>query len=95
LIKQKPGFSGKIFWTLEIPFKTGFTALTPWSRVLYLFTLLFRFHFCGLFGNILLSSVLHGAESFIYLLYYLDFIFVVYLVIFCYPQSLHATYGIE
>jgi hypothetical protein len=27
LIKQKPGFSGKMFWTLEIPFKTGFTVL--------------------------------------------------------------------
>jgi hypothetical protein len=25
LIKRKPGFSGKMFWTLEIPFKTGFT----------------------------------------------------------------------
>jgi len=25
LIKQKPGFSGKMFWSLEIPFKTGFT----------------------------------------------------------------------
>jgi hypothetical protein len=25
LIKRKPGFSGKIFWTLEIPFKTSFT----------------------------------------------------------------------
>jgi len=25
LIKRKPGFSGKIFWSLEIPFKTGFT----------------------------------------------------------------------
>ena len=25
LIKWKPGFSGKIFWSLEIPFKTGFT----------------------------------------------------------------------
>jgi len=25
LIKQKPGFSGKMFWFLEIPFKTGFT----------------------------------------------------------------------
>jgi hypothetical protein len=25
LIKQKPGFSRKMFWTLEIPFKTGFT----------------------------------------------------------------------
>jgi len=27
LIKQKPGFSGKTFWSLEIPFKTGFTVL--------------------------------------------------------------------
>jgi hypothetical protein len=27
LIKGKPVFSGKIFWTLEIPFKTGFTVL--------------------------------------------------------------------
>jgi len=25
LIKLKPGFSGKMFWSLEIPFKTGFT----------------------------------------------------------------------
>jgi len=25
LIKRKPGFSGKMFWCLEIPFKTGFT----------------------------------------------------------------------
>jgi len=25
LIKGKPGFSGKMFWSLEIPFKTGFT----------------------------------------------------------------------
>jgi hypothetical protein len=25
LIKRKPGFSGKVFWSLEIPFKTGFT----------------------------------------------------------------------
>jgi len=25
LIKRKPGFSGKMFWPLEIPFKTGFT----------------------------------------------------------------------
>jgi hypothetical protein len=25
LIKWEPGFSGKMFWTLEIPFKTGFT----------------------------------------------------------------------
>jgi hypothetical protein len=25
LIKWKPGFSRKMFWTLEIPFKTGFT----------------------------------------------------------------------
>jgi len=25
LIKRKPGFSGKMFWSLEIPFKTGFT----------------------------------------------------------------------
>jgi hypothetical protein len=28
LIKQKPGFSGKMFWTLEVPFKTGFTVFT-------------------------------------------------------------------
>jgi hypothetical protein len=28
LIKRKPGFSGKMFWTLEIPFKTGFTVLS-------------------------------------------------------------------
>jgi hypothetical protein len=27
LIKRKLGFSGKIFWSLEIPFKTGFTVL--------------------------------------------------------------------
>jgi len=27
LIKRTPGFSGKIFWSLEIPFKTGFTVL--------------------------------------------------------------------
>jgi hypothetical protein len=27
LIKRKPGFSGKIFWSLEIPFKTGFTVV--------------------------------------------------------------------
>jgi hypothetical protein len=27
LIKRKPGFSGKMFWTLEIPFKTGFTVV--------------------------------------------------------------------
>jgi len=27
LIKRKPGFSGKMFWSLQIPFKTGFTAL--------------------------------------------------------------------
>ena len=26
LIKRKPGFSGKMFWFVEIPFKTGFTA---------------------------------------------------------------------
>jgi len=25
LIRRKPGFSGKMFWSLEIPFKTGFT----------------------------------------------------------------------
>jgi hypothetical protein len=25
LIKRKPGFSKKIFWNLEIPFKIGFT----------------------------------------------------------------------
>jgi len=25
LIKRKPGFSGKMFWSLDIPFKTGFT----------------------------------------------------------------------
>jgi hypothetical protein len=25
LIKPKPGFSGKMFWILEIPLKTGFT----------------------------------------------------------------------
>jgi hypothetical protein len=25
LINWKPGFSGKMFWTLEIPFTTGFT----------------------------------------------------------------------
>jgi hypothetical protein len=25
LIKRKPGFSGKMLWSLEIPFKTGFT----------------------------------------------------------------------
>ena len=25
MIKRKPGFSGKMFWSLEIPFKTGFT----------------------------------------------------------------------
>jgi hypothetical protein len=25
LIKRKTGFSGKMFWTHEIPFKTGFT----------------------------------------------------------------------
>jgi hypothetical protein len=24
VIKRKPGFSGKMFWTLDIPFKTGF-----------------------------------------------------------------------
>jgi len=28
LIKRKPGFSGKMFWSLEIPFKTGFTVYT-------------------------------------------------------------------
>jgi hypothetical protein len=27
LIKRKPGFSGKMFWPLEMPFKTGFTAV--------------------------------------------------------------------
>jgi hypothetical protein len=27
LIKGKPGFSGKMFWTLDIPFKTGFTVI--------------------------------------------------------------------
>jgi hypothetical protein len=27
LIKRKPGFSGKMFWSLEIPFKTGFTVV--------------------------------------------------------------------
>jgi len=27
LIKRKLGFSGKMFWSLEIPFKTGFTVL--------------------------------------------------------------------
>jgi len=27
LIKRKPDFSGKMFWSLEIPFKTGFTVL--------------------------------------------------------------------
>jgi hypothetical protein len=27
LINRKPGFRGKIFWSLEIPFKTGFTVL--------------------------------------------------------------------
>jgi hypothetical protein len=26
-LNGKPGFSGKMFWTLEIPFKTGFTVL--------------------------------------------------------------------
>jgi hypothetical protein len=26
-IKEKPGFSRKMFWTPEIPFKTGFTVL--------------------------------------------------------------------
>ena len=25
MIKRKPGFSGKMFWSLEIPFNTGFT----------------------------------------------------------------------
>jgi len=25
LIKRKPAFSRKMFWSLEIPFKTGFT----------------------------------------------------------------------
>jgi len=28
LIKRKTGFSGKKFWSLEIPFKTGFTVLS-------------------------------------------------------------------
>jgi len=28
LIKRKPGFSGNMFWSLKIPFKTGFTVLT-------------------------------------------------------------------
>jgi hypothetical protein len=27
LIRWKPGFSGKMFWTLEIPFKTSFAVL--------------------------------------------------------------------
>jgi hypothetical protein len=27
LIKRKPDFSRKVFWTLEIPFKTGFTVM--------------------------------------------------------------------
>ena len=25
MIKRNPGFSGKMFWSLDIPFKTGFT----------------------------------------------------------------------
>ena len=29
MIKRKPGFSGKMFWSPEIPFKTGFTVLVP------------------------------------------------------------------
>jgi hypothetical protein len=32
LIKRKPGFSGKMFWTLEIPFKTGFTVFVLMYR---------------------------------------------------------------
>jgi hypothetical protein len=33
LIKRKPGFIGKLFWCIEIPFKTGFTVfiITPVS----------------------------------------------------------------
>jgi hypothetical protein len=33
LIKWKPGFSGKMFWTLEIPFKTGSTSSVEKSLV--------------------------------------------------------------
>jgi hypothetical protein len=28
LIKRKPGFSGKMFWSLEVPFKIGFAVLS-------------------------------------------------------------------
>jgi hypothetical protein len=34
IIKRKPGFSRKRFWTLEISFKTGFTVI-PFGGVFY------------------------------------------------------------
>jgi hypothetical protein len=35
VIKWKPGFSGKMFWTLEIPFKTGFTVFPTVKEIQY------------------------------------------------------------
>jgi hypothetical protein len=32
LIKWKPGFSGKMFWTFEISFKSGFTVYAVHKR---------------------------------------------------------------
>jgi hypothetical protein len=34
LIKLKPGFSEKLFWSLEVPFKTDFTVVSIqiWTR---------------------------------------------------------------
>ena len=37
LIKRKPGFSEKMFWSLEIPFKTGFTVYIYIYIYLYLY----------------------------------------------------------
>jgi hypothetical protein len=41
LTKRKPGFCGKIFWTLEIQFKTGFTVLIVYFACTFQVTLQF------------------------------------------------------
>jgi len=62
LIKRKPGFSGKMLWSLEIPFKTGFTvqfllrsamfhhASSHWIHSSYAATYYSSFHAFALFS---------------------------------------------
>jgi len=54
LIKRKPGFSGKMFWSLEIPFKTGFTV---YEKELCVKLVIYKDCMCYVFFNVFMQAV--------------------------------------